>query len=129
MFRLINLYKQNKIDKEELERRMRSYFGWMKFCNSKNLLKKIETLTGLKFYNKYIHIIEVVDYHSHFRVHFMYNNKPYYFKSKNKKLHYSLLRYKFPINFKVTPHVRTKENTNERLSLGNSKTWQRYLLL
>ena len=72
MFRLINLYKQNKIDKEELERRMRSYFGWMKFCDSKNLLKKIETLTGLKFsnwngkevniskfYNKYIHIIAI----------------------------------------------------------------------
>lgn len=51
MFKLINLYKQNKIDREELERRMRSYFGWMKFCNSKNLLKKIETLTGLKFSN------------------------------------------------------------------------------
>jgi hypothetical protein len=121
---------------------MRSYFGWMKFCNSKNLLRKVEELTGLKFsnwngkevniskfYNKYIHIVEVVDYDNHFRVRFMYNNKPYYFKSKNRRLHYSLLRYKFPINFKVTPHVRTKENTNERLSLGNSKTWQRYLLL
>ena len=92
MFRLINLYKQNKIDREELERRMRSYFGWMKFCNSKNLLKKIETLTGLKFsnwngkevniskfYNKYIHIIEVVDLSQPFlECTFMYNNKPYY---------------------------------------------------
>lgn len=71
MFRLINLYKQNKIDKDELNRRMRSYFGWMKFCNSKNLLRKVEELTGLKFsnwngkevniskfYNKYIHIVQ-----------------------------------------------------------------------
>lgn len=79
MFRLINLYKQNKIDKDELNRRMRSYFGWMKFCNSKNLLRKVEELTGLKFsnwngkevniskfYNKYIHIVEVVDYDNHF---------------------------------------------------------------
>lgn len=142
MFRLINLYKQNKIDKDELNRRMRSYFGWMKFCNSKNLLRKVEELTGLKFsnwngkevniskfYNKYIHIVEVVDYDNHFRVHFMYNNKPYYFKSKNRRLHYSLLRYKFPINFKITPYVRAKQNTNGRLSLDNPKTWERYLLL
>lgn len=142
MFRLINLYKQNKIDKDELNRRMRSYFGWMKFCNSKNLLRKVEELTGLKFsnwngkevniskfYNKYIHIVEVVDYDNHFRVHFMYNNKPYYFKSKNRRLHYSLLRYKFPINFKITPYVRAEQNTNGRLSLDNPKTWERYLLL
>ena len=101
--------------------KMRSYFGWMKFCNSKNLLRKVEELTGLKFsnwngkevniskfYNKYIHIVEVVDYDNHFRVHFMYNNKPYYFKSKNRRLHYSLLRYKFPINFKITPYVRAE---------------------
>lgn len=142
LFKLINLYKQNKIDREELNVRMRSYFGWMKFCNSKNLLQKVEKLTGLKFsnwngkevnvsrfYNKYIHIIEVVDYNSHFRIHFVYNNKSYYFKSRNKKLYHSLLRYKFPLNFKITPYVRTEQNTNERLSLDNPKTWERYLLL
>lgn len=142
LFRLINLYKQNKIDKEELEKRMRSYFGWMKFCNSKNLLKKIQALTGLKFsnwngkevkvsrfYNKYIHIIEVVNYSHHFRINFVYNNKPYYFKSRNWKLYRSLLRYKFPINFKIKPYVRTEQNTNERLSLDDPKTWERYLLL
>lgn len=142
LFRLINLYKQNKIDKEELEKRMRSYFGWMKFCNSKNLLKKIQALTGLKFsnwngrevkvsrfYNKYIHIIEVVNYRHHFRINFVYNNKPYYFKSRNWKLYRSLLRYKFPINFKIKPYVRTEQNTNERLSLDDPKTWERYLLL
>ena len=82
-----------------------------------------------RFYNKYIHIIEVVDYNSHFRIHFVYNNKSYYFKSRNKKLYHSLLRYKFPLNFKITPYVRTEQNTNERLSLDNPKTWERYLLL
>lgn len=142
LFRLINQYKQNKMSEEELNIRMRSYFGWLKFCNSKNLLKKIQNLTGLKFsnwngkevnisrfYNKYVHIVEVVNYGKHFRVHFVYNKKSYYFKSKNRQLYYSLLRYKFPVNFKIKPYVRAEKNTNERLSLDDPKTWERYLLL
>lgn len=52
---------------------MQSYFGWLKFCNSKNLLRKIQRDTGLRFsnwdgkksnisrfYNKYIHIVDIV---------------------------------------------------------------------
>lgn len=30
---------------------MQSYFGWLKFCNSKNLLRKIQRDTGLRFSN------------------------------------------------------------------------------
>lgn len=57
-------------NRQELRRRMQSYFGWLKFCNSKNLLRKIQRDTGLRFsnwdgkksnisrfYNKYIHIV------------------------------------------------------------------------
>lgn len=56
---------------------MQSYFGWLKFCNSKNLLRKIQRDTGLRFsnwdgkksnisrfYNKYIHIVDIVSYSS-----------------------------------------------------------------
>ena len=54
---------------------MQSYFGWLKFCNSKNPLRKIQRDTGLRFsnwdgkksnisrfYNKYIHIVDIVRY-------------------------------------------------------------------
>ena len=88
-------------------------------------MRKEEELTEFKFYNwngkeinisnlfnKYIHILEVVDYYNHFRVHFMYNNKPYYIKNKNRSLHYYLLSYKFPIIFKITPYVKAEKITN-----------------
>lgn len=43
LFKLIKGYKDKKIDRNELRRRMQSYFGWLKFCNSKNLLHKIQS--------------------------------------------------------------------------------------
>lgn len=104
---------------------MQSYFGWPKFCNSKNLLRKIQRDTGLRFsnwdgkrsnisrfYNKYIHIVDIVSYSKCFRVNFVYNNKSYYFESKSRNLFYSLTRYSFPVNFKIRPYVRTKKNRN-----------------
>ena len=118
--KLINDYKKNKITKEQLKIKMQSYFGWLKYCNSKNLLHHIQKETGLKytnwngievpisrFYNKYIHIINVINYSKYFKVLCIYNNKSYYFKSTNKELFYSLQRYLFPINFKIIPYVRT----------------------
>lgn len=88
------LRKSIKIDRQELRRRMQSYFGWLKFCNSKNLLRKIQRETGLRFsnwdgkksnisrfYNKYIHVVDMVSYSKCFRVNFVYNNKSYYFES------------------------------------------------
>lgn len=123
LFKLIRRYQSGKIDKQELRRRMQSYFGWLKFCNSKNLLRKIQRDTGLRFsnwdgkksnisrfYNKYIHIVDIVSYSKCFRVNFVYNNKSYYFESRN--LFYSLTRYSFPVNFKIRPYVRTKKNRN-----------------
>lgn len=126
LFRLIKRYKDKKIDRIELRRRMQSYFGWLKFCNSKNLLHKIQLETGLrfsnwngkkvnisKFYGKYVHIVEVMNYSKYFRVHCVYNNKSYYFESKNKQLFYSIHRYSLPVNFKITPYVRPKKNRNK----------------
>lgn len=125
LFKLIRRYQSGKIDKQELRRRIQSYFGWLKFCNSKNLLRKIQRDTGLRFsnwdgkksnisrfYNKYIHIVDIVSYSKCFRVNFVYNNKSYYFESKSRNLFYSLTRYSFPVNFKIRPYVRTKKNRN-----------------
>ena len=126
LFRLVKKYQSGKIDRQELRRRMQSYFGWLKFCNSKNLLRKIQRETGLRFsnwdgkksnisrfYNKYIHVVDMVSYSKCFRVNFVYNNKSYYFESKSRELFYSLTRYSFPVNFKIRPNVRTKKNRNE----------------
>ena len=126
LFRLIKRYKDKKIDRIELRRRMQSYFGWLKFCNSKNLLHKIQLETGLrfsnwngkkvnisKFYGKYVHIVEVMNYSKYFRVHCVYKHKSYYFESKNKQLFYSIHRYSLPVNFKITPYVRPKKNRNK----------------
>ena len=125
LFRLINKYRCGKIDKPELKRRLQSYFGWLKFCNSKNLLRKIQRQTGLRFsnwngqkfnisrfYNQYIHVVDIVNYSKCFRVNFVYNHKSYYFESNNKQLLYSLYRYSLPINFKIRPYVRTKKSRN-----------------
>lgn len=126
LFRLVSRYQTGKIDRQELRRRMQSYFGWLKFCNSKNLLRKIQRDTGLRFsnwdgkksnisrfYNKYIHVVDMVSYSKCFRVNFVYNNKSYYFESKSRELFYSLTRYSFPVNFKIRPYVRTKKSRNE----------------
>lgn len=123
LFKLIKKYKDRKIKKEELKRRMQSYFGWLKYCNSKHLLRKIQNLTGIKFsnwngektkisrfYNKYIRIIDLVRYSKFNRIHFTYKGKSYYFDSKDNRLLYSLSRYTFPVNFKIVPHERTEKN-------------------
>nr|DAJ81316.1 MAG TPA: hypothetical protein [Caudoviricetes sp.] len=41
LFKLIDLYKNHTINQDELKMRLASYFGWLKYCDSKNLLKKI----------------------------------------------------------------------------------------
>ena len=123
LFKLIKRYKDKKIGKEELKRRMQSYFGWLKYCNSKHLLQKIQRQTRIrfsnwngektkisKFYNKYIRVIDVVRYSKFNRIHFTYNNKSYYFNSKDNRLLYSLSRYNLPVNFKIVPYERTKKN-------------------
>lgn len=114
MFRSINLFKQYKITKETLSATLVSYFGWLKYCDSKHLLYKIEQDTGLhysnwhgtescisKFYDKNIQIIEVVYYKKYFKIHFVYCNKSYSVNSSNKRLSYYLRQCVFPINLKL----------------------------
>ena len=57
---------------------------------------------------------EVKDFEDFWIPKMLQKNKPYYFKSKDKRLFYSLLRYTFPVNFKIRPNVRTKKNKHER---------------
>lgn len=96
---LINAYKEKKISKSKLQLRLASYFGWLKYCDSKNLLRKIYQETNIwysgwngedtninRFKGRWIYIVNVEPRKKYFIVQFIYNEKPYYFKSCNKKL-------------------------------------------
>lgn len=44
---LVKAYSNNLISKQKLQLKMASYFGWLKYCDSKNLLKKIYQETNI----------------------------------------------------------------------------------
>lgn len=119
----INKHDKNKqyenedreIDRKEFKVRMCAYYGWLKHANAKNLLYKIQSLTGIrysnwngkrtnitKYYGKYVRIIQVINYAKYFRINFIRNSKAYYADSRDKTLFYSIHRLNhFPINFKI----------------------------
>lgn len=112
MLKLVRMFEEGLISKEELRRRLFSYFGWAKFCNSKHLLFIIEKRTGLKFsnwngheslisyfYDKTVRFIEVVSYSKYFKIHFIYQGRPYSVNSKSKSLYKVLLNIEKPINY------------------------------
>lgn len=58
-----------------------------------------------KYYNKYVRIIQVINYAKYFRINFIRNGKAYYADSRDKTLFYSIHRLNhFPINFKITKY-------------------------
>lgn len=118
IIRLVNSYLNREIDRKEFKIRMCAYYGWLKHANTKNLLYKIQSLTGVrysnwdgkrtniaKYYNKYVRIIQVINYAKYFRINFIRNGKAYYADSRDKILFYSIHRLNhFPINFKITKY-------------------------
>lgn len=113
-----NEKKISYIDKKEFKVRMCAYYGWLKHADAKNLLYKIQSLTGVrysnwdgkrtnitKYYGKYVRIIQVINYGKYFRINFIRNGKAYYADSRDKTLFYSIHRLNhFPINFKITKY-------------------------
>lgn len=118
IIRLVNSYLNREIDRKEFKIRMCAYYGWLKHANTKNLLYKIQSLTGVrysnwdgkrtniaKYYNKYVRIIQVINYAKYFRINFIRNGKAYYADSRDKILFYSIHRLNhFPITFKITKY-------------------------
>lgn len=91
-------YLNKQLTKQEYQKTMSSYFGWMKYADTRHLLYKIEMKTGLKyskfsggdtiisaFKNKSIYIVNVDIHNKYYIIHFIYNNKSYSVKSTNKK--------------------------------------------
>lgn len=84
IIRLVNSYLNREIDKKEFKVRMCAYYGWLKHADAKNLLYKIQSLTGVrysnwngkrtniaKYYGKYVRIIQVINYAKYFRINFI----------------------------------------------------------
>lgn len=97
--RLLDRYEKGYIALSKLKINMQSYFGWLKYCNSKHFLQKIEAQTRLCYsnfigeeelisntYNKNIRVIDIQLGNKFFIIHFYYHSKPYWLKSSNKKL-------------------------------------------
>lgn len=111
MMKCVKDYTENKISKMKFYKTMSSYAGWMKYCDSKNLLTKIEKLTGFSFSNwngtkttfkavanKVVRIYNVSIYSKKFRINFVMNGKPYYIESASNRLFIALARRRLPIN-------------------------------
>ena len=84
IIRLVNSYLNREIDKKEFKVRMCAYYRWFKHADAKNLLYKIQSLTGVrysnwngkrtniaKYYGKYVRIIQVINYAKYFRINFI----------------------------------------------------------
>lgn len=97
--RLLDRYEKGYIALSKLKINMQSYFGWLKYCNSKHFLQKIEAQTRLCYsnfigeeelisntYNKNIRVIDIQLGNKFFIIHFYYHSKSYWLKSSNKKL-------------------------------------------
>ncbi len=120
---LVKAYKKKLISKKKLQLKLASYFGWMKYCDSKNLLKKIYQETNIQysgwngietnishFKGKWIYVVNVEPRNKYFLVQFIYNEKPYEFRSVNRKLftYFNSLQ-KFPVSIKIE-HVYSNKN-------------------
>lgn len=109
LMKLVRLYKEGKISQEKFEQSVTSYFGWLKYCNSKNLLRKIHKIIGIRYTGwngkrvniselrgKYIKIITIQEKGKYYLIQFVYKGKSYEAKSSNVFLFLFLNNLKLP---------------------------------
>lgn len=125
---LVRAYSNNLISKQKLQLKIASYFGWLKYCDSKNLLKKIYRETNIwysgwngiktnitKFKGRWIYVVNVQPRSKYFLVQFIYDGKPYEFKSSNVQLFiYLNSLQKFPVSLKIEKCLQ-QQKSNLRL--------------
>ena len=91
-------YQQGLMSEERYRRAMASYYGWMKYSNSKHLLSVLEQKTGIKysifrgkeskitrFRSLDVNIIDVDIHQKYYIINFVYRSQGYSVKSTNKK--------------------------------------------
>lgn len=125
ILKLVRKYKESKISYKYFINHIIPYFGWLKYCNSKYLLKRIEKDTGLEFsnwrgkevaissiYNIYIKLINISEYKNKWRLEFIHNSKPKYCFTTNLNLKNRLLLKPLPAYIKISNNERSKKNNN-----------------
>lgn len=131
MFRTVYKYIHGKISLDTFKKRMCSYFGWMKHCDSKNLLRKVEAMTGMhysnwcgeeslisNFYEENIKVIEVVPYSKNFQIHFVHKNKSYTVKSASVNLLQDLtVNRNFPFDYTLHSNINIYEHSKHYQNL------------
>lgn len=132
LHKLIDKYEQGKLSKEELQIKLASYFGWLKYCDSKNLLRQIYLKTGIKyskwngkdaiishFYGKRIYVVNVETRNKYYLIQFIYKGVPYQIKSRDSRLFFYLnMQPYYPIIFKLQPCLKSVKQTAQ-LNLKN----------
>lgn len=132
LHKLIDKYEQGKLSKEELQIKLASYFGWLKYCDSKNLLRQIYLKTGIKyskwngkdaiishFYGKRIYVVNVETRNKYYLIQFIYKGVPYQIKSRDSGLFFYLnMQPYYPIIFKLQPCSKSVKQTAQ-LNLKN----------
>lgn len=117
--KMLRTISNDKQDKATLDRKLASYFGWLKYCNSKNLLKKIYQQTGIRYSgwngnrvnissmrNKSLYIVTLQPRKRYFLVQFVRNGKSLEFKSSSKNLFWKIASLpSFPAVTKINNHV------------------------
>lgn len=111
--KLLNDYTRSQLSQEQFDRKMCSYFGWLKYSNSKHFLQKAsyirkkhysnwqgQNLGLLSIRNKDIRIIEVIPHSSYFSIHYILGGKPFVVNSRNMSLYCYLTCHSTPFNFK-----------------------------
>ena len=125
LHKLIDKYEQGKLSKEELQIKLASYFGWLKYCDSKNLLRQIYLKTGIKyskwngkdaiishFYGKRIYVVNVETRNKYYLIQFIYKGVPYQIKSRDSGLFFYLnMQPYYPIIFKLQPCLKSVKQT------------------
>ena len=132
LHKLIDKYEQGKLSKEELQIKLASYFGGLKYCDSENLLRQIYLKTGIKyskwngkdaiishFYGKRIYVVNVETRNKYYLIQFIYKGVPYQIKSRDSGLFFYLnMQPYYPIIFKLQPCLKSVKQTAQ-LNLKN----------
>lgn len=119
LLNVVKNYKENKITHEDLEKALASYYGWLKFCNSKKLIQKITNTTGIKYtgwngkrtiisniYGKYIYVVVIQLRKRYFLIQYIKNARPYECKSSSRRLLSYIMSFNhFPIIIKIKKYV------------------------
>lgn len=113
IYRVLNKWRMGRIADDAMKRSMACYFGWMKHCNSKHLLQKISTDTGLcfsdckginvpmfYFRDKIATATSIEDHDTYFRVNLKYNNKLFTVTSTSSSIKGILNNSKLPVKLK-----------------------------